>query len=141
MRELLFELRPAEVGEQNLAQAMRTRAAAFQRRTGLTAQVDAPSTLPLPANQAQALLRIMQEGLANINRHARANTVRLELRPGPPLALRISDDGQGFDPTSVEAGRLGLLSMRERAAAIGARLDLRSAPGAGTAITVTLLEG
>jgi signal transduction histidine kinase len=141
MRELLFELRPAEVGEQNLAQAMRTRAAAFQRRTGLTAQVEAPSALPLPADQAQALLRIMQEGLTNINRHARANTVRLELSPGPPLALRISDDGRGFDPASVEAGRLGLLSMRERAAAIGATLDLRSAPGAGTAITVTLLEG
>jgi signal transduction histidine kinase len=140
MRELLFELRPADAGEQNLAQAMRTRAAAFQRRTGLVAQVEAPTTLPLPASQAHALLRIMQESLTNISRHARASKVRLELRPGPPLALRIADDGRGFDPASVEAGRLGLISMRERAAAIGARLELWSAPGAGTAITVTLSE-
>jgi signal transduction histidine kinase len=137
MRELLYELRPAEAGDPNLAQAMRTRAAAFQRRTGMTTTVQAPANFHLPVDQAHALLRIVQEGLSNVLRHARATAVRLELNPGPPLALSIADNGRGFNAAQVEPGRLGLISMRERAVAIGATFTVTSAPSDGTTITVS----
>lgn len=138
MRELLYELRPAELGEQDLAQSLRARAGAVERRTGLPVRVDAPGMLRLPAAEAQALLRIAQEALTNADHHASAHMLTVELEAGPPLRLRIRDDGRGFDPSAVGAGRLGLISMRERAAAIGAHLEVASAPGAGTTITVTL---
>lgn len=136
MRELLYELRPAEAGDQDMAQALRTRAGAFERRSGVRVRVEAPTPLRLPSEPAHALLRIVQEALTNIDHHARAKNVELELRPGPPLVLRISDDGRGFDTSGVAAGRLGLISMRERAQAIGATLHIRSAPGQGTEITL-----
>lgn len=136
MRDLLYELRPAEAGEQDLAQGLRTRAGAFQRRSGVTASVQAPLPVRLPAEQAQALLRIVQEALTNIDHHARARSVSLAVRGGPQIMLRIADDGCGFVPNQVVAGRLGLISMRERAKAIGAELELISAPGQGTTITV-----
>ncbi len=57
-------------------------------------------------------------------------------RVGDLLLLRVRDDGRGFDPARVAEGRLGLISMRERAAAIGATISINSAPGQGTQITV-----
>jgi signal transduction histidine kinase len=136
MRELLFELRPSEASEQDLVQALRARAGAFERRSGVRVRIEAPPALRLPTEQAQALVRITQEALTNIDHHARASNVAIELRPGPPLALRIIDDGRGFDLGHVASGRLGLISMRERAAALGASLGLHSAPGQGTQITI-----
>ncbi len=136
MRELLYELRPAEAGNPDLAQALRARAGAFQRRTGLKVELALGGPLRLPAEPAQALIRIAQEALTNIDHHAQARSVRIHLRSGPPVHVTIRDDGRGFDPQGVAAGRLGLVSMRERAAAIGAILTIDSAPGQGTQILV-----
>lgn len=138
MRELLFELRPTDAEAQDLTQSLRTRAAAFQRRSGVPAQVVADGPLQLPTEQAQAMLRIAQEALTNIDHHAGARAVRLTLCAGPPVTLRIADDGRGFDPAHSASGRLGLISMRERAAALGAALTIASAPGQGTTVTITL---
>ena len=84
------------------------------------------------------LFRIVQEGLANARKHADARhaEVRIEERDGLRL-VTISDDGKGFDG-EVTAGGQGLRNIRARITTIGARLALRTSPGAGTALEVTL---
>jgi signal transduction histidine kinase len=78
--------------------------------------------------------------LANIRKHAQAHSAWLRLESGETgLVLTIADDGTGFDPLQVVADdHFGLLSMRERAAAIGGEFELDSAPGRGTRITLHL---
>jgi signal transduction histidine kinase len=84
------------------------------------------------------LFRIVQEGLANVRRHARAQRaeVRIEQRDGRRV-VTIVDDGEGFDGDDAVGGQ-GLRNIRARIASIGAALALRSSPGAGTALEVTL---
>jgi signal transduction histidine kinase len=86
------------------------------------------------------LLRIFQEALTNTVKHAHATTVDVELRYGPEsLALRVSDNGDGFDLqqlTATGSGHYGLIGMRERAERIGGRLMLNSNPGHGTELLV-----
>jgi len=85
------------------------------------------------------LYRIAQQAVANVVRHAGARraVVRLIHEPGL-VRLRIVDDGTGFHPSSVPAGRFGLVGMRERARLLGGTLTIGSSPGAGTAIDVAV---
>jgi signal transduction histidine kinase len=94
----------------------------------------------LPLDTALQLLRIAQEALSNTLKYADAHRLTIELVFEPEQAqLRVQDDGRGFDPTlAAAAGGFGLLSMRARAAAIGAELTLCSAPGQGMALVVAL---
>jgi len=91
---------------------------------------------PLPPGTEREILRIAQEAIHNVNKHANAQKlfVQLEYRPAE-IALEVRDDGQGF--TVVEAptpGHYGLTGMRERAATIGATLEVTSEAGAGTTV-------
>lgn len=137
MRALLFELRGAGEGGWDLPRTLRQHVAAFEQRTGLAVALAIDEAGDLPDAVAYALSRIAQEALTNIARHARARQVTAALAAGPPLRLCIQDDGQGFEPTLVQGDHLGLVSMRERAAGIRARLDLESVLGAGTRVIVT----
>jgi signal transduction histidine kinase len=85
------------------------------------------------------LKRIAQEAATNTLKHAGASyfEARLELRPDGGLALRLVDDGCGFDPKAARDG-FGLMGMRERAARIGATLHVESQPGGQTAVVVLL---
>lgn len=87
-----------------------------------------------------ALYRIVQEALQNVVKHAEASRVELGLRlDGNMVTLTISDDGRGFDPeTAGGPTNFGLGGMQERAALLGAALQVRSRPGEGTTITVRL---
>ena len=90
---------------------------------------------------ADALLRIACEAVANAACHSGVEDVELELRGGERLRLRVSDAGAGFDPATVTRGggsRFGLVSMRERAAAVGAELWIHSLPGVGTTVELAL---
>ena len=84
--------------------------------------------------------RIAKEALTNVERHARAKQVSMSYTTdGRSAALVVSDDGIGFPkgtPTRLDS--YGILGMRERAASIGARLDIESTPGAGTTVRVLL---
>lgn len=82
--------------------------------------------------------RIAGEAVANAARHGHAETVRVELTNGDGLCLRIADDGVGFDPNVSSSDGHGLMSMRERAEAIGATLAVMSRPGIGTEVRVEL---
>jgi signal transduction histidine kinase len=86
------------------------------------------------------LLRIGQEALTNAVRHGRAPHIEVELHYGPDaFRLRVSDDGRGFDSSvPPRPGHFGLVGMRERAEAIGARLDVRSGMNRGTDVEVTV---
>lgn len=136
MRALLFELRPTRPGELSLAQALTHQAKAFEQRTGIVVVVEVHEEHTIPNDVAQAMLRIMQEGLTNISRHAHAQHVVLSLTGGSIVCMRIVDDGRGFDPRHIGDGHFGLISMRERAALINARIDIRSIIGQGTEIIV-----
>jgi signal transduction histidine kinase len=93
---------------------------------------------PLAANEEVVLLRATQEALTNARKHADARQVSVELayRPGA-VALRITDDGRGFDPAAGTAG-FGLAGMRARVAQVDGAMLVRAAPGAGTTIAVDL---
>lgn len=116
----------------------------FRQRTGLLVQFE-PNGEPALSPQAELqLLRIAQEGLTNVRKHAQARqvTIRLVNRPDS-VELTITDDGRGFD-ANRPAGRqhVGLVSMRERAQSLGGDFCLATGPGQGTRLTVTLpLDG
>jgi signal transduction histidine kinase len=91
----------------------------------------------LPLEIEETLYRIAQEALHNVVKHAAARQVRLAIhRVRRGVALRIEDDGKGFDPDAVPDGHLGIAGMRARAAKIDAELECRSQVGRGTTIEV-----
>ena len=94
---------------------------------------------PPPTAQAQ-LLRIVQEALTNVRKHAGARRVRVVARrQGDNAEISVADDGRGFDPAAAAGkGSYGLRIMEERAAEAGGRLWVESAPGAGAAVVVAL---
>ena len=87
---------------------------------------------------AHADQKAAMEALQNIGRHAAATAVEVELdMEGPRAQLRVRDDGGGFDPREG-TNRLGLKGMAERARLVGGELDVRSAPGGGTTVTLRI---
>jgi NarL family two-component system sensor histidine kinase LiaS len=133
---LIHELRPVALGDKGLAEALHTYSADWSRQTQIRADLHVADEQPLPPATEHALLRIAQEALANVARHSGATVVTIDLTyTADAVTLRITDNGRGFDLTTLRKG-VGLDSMRERVAAMGGRLDVRSEPGAGTTIFV-----
>jgi len=101
-------------------------------------------TARLPADTEMALYRILQETLQNVEKHARARHVTVNLtKPGDFVQLTINDDGMGFDPDHHPArrkgeGGFGLLGMRERAAYVGGVLKVKSVRRSGTEIEIRI---
>jgi len=104
----------------------------------LTVELVIDPKIVLRPDEQIELFRIVQEGLANARKHAGARTARVEIgtRAGSRF-VAVRDDGTGFEPEGGGAGQ-GLANMRERAAAIGAKLSLRSVPRGGTSVEVVL---
>lgn len=97
----------------------------------------------LPPEVELTVFRLVQEALRNVEVHAEAKTVSVELAAAPGwLEARITDDGSGFHPNEVigrdDHSGLGLLGMQERAQLLGGTVDIESAPGAGTTVTATV---
>ncbi|MFW5941381.1 MAG: GAF domain-containing protein [Chloroflexota bacterium] len=144
MRALLLELRPAALAEGALPDLLRQLVEAVRGRSRLQIALEVDGAPPedgLPADVQIALYRITQEALNNVVKHAEAHAVSVTLAFGETgVLLDVADDGSGFDPTVDAIARhgdsFGLSIMRERAAEIGADLDIESAPGAGTRVTV-----
>ncbi|UCG25018.1 MAG: GAF domain-containing protein [Chloroflexota bacterium] len=137
MRTLLLELRPSALEESRLPSLLGQLAEAVTGRTGIPVETHIDETRELPVNVRIALYRIAQEALNNVVKHARASQVTIALRDccdGYGVILTVRDNGRGFDPEQVPAGRLGLGIIRERAAAINARLSLTSTSGQGTTV-------
>jgi signal transduction histidine kinase len=106
-------------------------------RERIRAIVDADDDATATTEEREALVRIACEAVTNAARHGHSDLVRVELRSGGVLTMRISDTGTGFDPDAVAvAGHFGLVSMRDRTRALGGRFTLTSAPGRGTEVEV-----
>jgi signal transduction histidine kinase len=97
---------------------------------------------PLPQETEQQLLRIAQEAVANVMKHANASRIGIKLEREPKsLRLRIVDNGRGFeerDAFAAHEGHFGLLGMRERAERLGGGLHLASRLGEGTEVEVSV---
>jgi two-component system sensor histidine kinase UhpB len=150
MEELLNlarQLRPTALDDHGLMPAIETQLKRFAARTGVEVRISTEGEAQtLPEDVQTAVYRIVQEALANVGRHAGATAVSLEMEvEDERLELRIRDDGAGFDPTAVVGGAsegpgagLGLSGMVERARLAGGELDIRSAPGGGTTVTLRI---
>lgn len=143
LRTLINELRPVDLNQGGLDMALRAHADSLQSTANiLVALMLHGDVSDLPWRVQQNLNRITQEALSNIARHSQAAHVEIELRAeSDVVCLTIRDDGCGFDPQQValaDTASLGLVSMRERAEMMGGALIVRSAPGAGTVITVKI---
>jgi signal transduction histidine kinase len=105
-------------------------------RLPITAHIEGEAQLP-PDVQI-AFYRIAQESLNNVFKYARATQVNVRLFISPSFVhLETSDNGIGFDTSTVKPTSLGMRIMRERAEAIAAELHVTSSPGAGTCVEVT----
>jgi two-component system NarL family sensor kinase len=143
-RRSVLDLRAAPLEGRSLVEALSALAQEWQIQTGLPLAFEVVSGhRPLPVRIEMGLYRIAQEALANIARHAGASQVMLRLVSTPDLVrVTIEDDGRGFDPARVPAGRYGLIGLNERAKLLGGTLRLDSSPGAGTCLEVEIpLEG
>ncbi len=144
LRAAVVELRPAALDEDGLIATLRTHVQVLDRAHSARVTFDSRGVRALPAAQEEALLRVAQEALHNALRHSGAAQVEVTLaKRGQGAALRITDDGTGFDPTAVRTAcrHLGLVSMRDRAGGVGGRLDVESAPGKGTTIEMEVPGG
>lgn len=140
VRQQILELRTVRPEESGLAAAISDYAQGWGQQTAITVELSVESPVDLPLDTQRQLLRIFQEVLANVRKHARATWIRVTLaHTADSLCLLVSDDGIGFDPERVaESGRFGLKTMAERAEAIGAAFVVTSRQGKGTRIEVTL---
>jgi PAS domain S-box-containing protein len=145
VREYISSLKAATSLEQGLFLALTAYLRRFEQNYGIHTEVVAPHGLSedalAPAAKVQ-LLRIIQEALANVRKHALAARARVVLSPQvDQWQVMIEDDGQGFDATQTsdrdEAG-FGLRIMRERAEEVGGSLQIHSTPGQGTQVIVQL---
>jgi len=140
-RSAIMLMRMTAVRETGLGPALAGNFEKFVDRTGLCGKFNTDSeAASFGDERGEALLRIAQEALRNIEKHARATHVDASLRivAGAQLELRIHDNGIGFDPEAQLRGHFGLVGLREQAELIGAMLRMDSGPNAGTTIVVTL---
>ncbi|SPF67365.1 histidine kinase [Propionibacterium ruminifibrarum] len=140
VREAIWDLHMPEEMTGSLASGIRSTTGAFERRTGITCRVElADPGISLPAGTRLQLLRVVQEALTNVRKHAHASTVDVTMRTNPnSITINISDDGIGFEDPEPAPGHFGLLSMRERIEGIGGRLSIMSIPGAGTCVSAVV---
>lgn len=145
VRRSIFALRPVALDELGFYPALRQFSDEFGEQNQL--HVDLRIVGPeqrLPAFLEPVLFRIVQESLNNVGKHARAQMawIVLDLESPDAVALSVRDDGVGFDPATLEQivsrGHLGLKQMRERVEGLQGTFEVRSQPGSGTEIRVTL---
>jgi signal transduction histidine kinase len=145
VRQAILSLRATAPGR-GLVASLREYIQRLREQSGLDVRLEAGEDLRFPPAVEAQVIRIVQEALTNVRKHARASavTVRFAPDPGDGTVVTVSDDGQGFDLASVEAGRgarFGLLTMRERAESIGGTLSIESAPGRGTTVRLWIPGG
>lgn len=141
VHHIAHRLHPSKLHHLGLLPAVREFCKEMALRHGIEVEVAEEGVpLDLDAEATLCLYRVIQEALGNIMRHSGAShaAVSLRRREGA-IELRISDDGQGFDPGALPGGHgIGLLGMRERLRLVRGHLSVNSRPGAGTEITVTV---
>lgn len=142
VQELSNELRFGHLDLLGLPAAVEWQLRAFEQASRIACAVDVPDHVSVTRAEATAILRVLQEAMTNVARHAEATALAVSLDDTPEgLVLTIRDNGLGITATRSRARAhrsLGLLGMRERATAIGAVLEVADAPSGGTIVRLTL---
>ena len=139
VRELLVHFRTS-IKTEDLGVTVRQALERFGAQTGLKiAFTDTGSAVPLSPERHLQVVHILHEALSNVRKHSGARSVSVDLQRGADYVLTVRDDGNGFDVAGHRGdGHIGLKIMRERAQRIGGAVDIVSAPGAGTVVTLRL---
>ena len=139
LRNCIWDLRSQALEEEDMNDAIRRTLEPYVEEAALTVRFNVPRTL-FTDNTAHALMRIIRELVLNAIRHGQAKSVRIAgSREGGRLLFSVRDDGCGFDPDrapGVAHGHFGLQGIRERVKKFRGTVEIRSAPGAGTKVTV-----
>jgi two-component system sensor histidine kinase UhpB len=142
IENVMSELRPPMLDDHGLSAALDWHTRNFSRRTGIAVTVHAVEPALRPAPQVEiALFRIAQEALNNVAKHARARRVEIALEhANGECVMSVEDDGIGFDGMEDASDKpkpgLGMVTMRERAQAVGGHFEVQALPGRGTQLTV-----
>jgi signal transduction histidine kinase len=138
VRRLAVQLRPKALDDFGLVPALDRLVQTFSESSGISVDFEARLGEERLATEVETTLyRIVQEALTNVVKHAEAMKVSILLvRRGGSATVVIEDDGQGFDPATIQSDRLGLAGMRERAELHDGRLTIETARGAGTTLAV-----
>ena len=134
IRQVLFQLRPPSFGSIPFVKVIEGLCSSMSLSTGLRVLFSGQEQLPLLSNaQAITLYRLVQEGINNVLKHAKAASVwvNLEYLDGE-VNVSLEDDGQGFDINQRSSYGIGLEGLRERFVDLGGSFDIESAPGRGT---------
>ena len=146
IRTLSYLLHPPLLDELGLVSAVKEYAEGFSERSGIKLEVDVQAGFGrLPQEAETALFRIVQESLANIQRHSGAHTAKIQLRGNSACVnLEVSDRGRGMDKKAIERGNgsgtrlgVGILGMRERMTQLGGKLEIESS-SSGTTVKVSI---
>ena len=142
MRTLLLELRADSPADVPIDQLLRNAVEAAEGRTSITIGLTLSGEGQPPRELHTAIYRVTQEALNNVVRHSGAKHVAVQLVTEPTrVRLMVQDDGCGFEPGPLPASHVGLRSMRERAAEVGAKLRLVTAPNEGTLVMLDWRDG
>ncbi len=144
LRTAAHQLHPSVVEKAGLVRALGDLAAELGRTSGLAVRLSLPAAdTAVPPTVGVAAYRIAQEALRNVVRHAGVAQADLVLETDPRgLTVRIADSGKGLDAGRNQAADgLGLIAMRQRAAALGGRLTISSRPSGGTVVTAVFPYG
>lgn len=142
VRELLVHFR-TRTNSDDIEQALRATLRKFEHQSGLTAHLEVNGHgVALPSDIQLQVLHVVQEALSNVRKHAQASEVWLTVDKEPRWSFSVRDNGRGFVPSAVGADdthtHVGLQIMRERAARIGARVEVASMPGEGSRVLLEL---
>ncbi|WP_306603301.1 HAMP domain-containing protein [Azonexus sp.] len=141
LRELITTFR-LRIDERGFNAALQETISEFSEKLGFPVQLSNNlSGIALSANEEMHVIRIIREGLSNIERHADASTARVDIAVDAEhtVCVRISDDGRGFDPAQTPTDHFGTSIMRDRSLILKGTLDIQSTPSIGTTITLCFL--
>jgi nitrate/nitrite-specific signal transduction histidine kinase len=146
VRENILGLRISPANSSSFVDTLGSYLATWQDQSGIVTQYDVAGAAEIEQNLSPLselqLLRIVQEALSNVRKHAKANRVTISIRcAGESIEVRVSDNGAGFDPNAPSHSGLpqfGLSIMRERAESVGGSLGVESSHDGGTSVTVTI---
>lgn len=144
LRTLVLGLRPASLETDGLVATLQAHVEVLRRARNAQVELEVEGEGRLDPAVETEVLRMVQEALHNALRHAQAEHIAIRMvLDASPVTVAVCDDGIGFDPDAprVRSRRLGLTSMRERAAALGGKLTILSSPGTGTEVRLELPDG
>jgi len=140
VRESIIGLRSAAAHESTTLDSLRDYVANWEAQSGIVCRLHLETDLRVPTGSELQVLRIIQEALANVRKHSKAEHADVWVgQVDSRIRITVQDDGVGFNPAELgraEFPRFGLSTMRERAESVGALFQLESTPGAGTRVTI-----